>query len=180
VEPLGLFGTEGPAEAAMGWLALPGEAPRALSEPGGFWAEARPDFPGGRILLEGEDYSHVIELSDSNAQRGRLRVTSRRVARSPIAAGHAETLLAALERLGEGLETSDLIFNLAPETFTLSWLQRLFEILSGTTLLAPAFRRKIAVRLAATETLVKSGRHRPPRLFRYNPLWREALPPGPA
>ncbi|OKP94013.1 hypothetical protein A3848_02965 [Paenibacillus sp. P32E] len=54
-----------------------------------------------------------------------------------------------------------------PPLFTLSELQRVYEIILGRELLAPAFRRKLADRVTETEEFTKDAGHRPSKLYRY-------------
>ncbi|MNW13339.1 hypothetical protein D3C71_2112770 [compost metagenome] len=55
-----------------------------------------------------------------------------------------------------------------PPLFTLSELQRVYEIILGKELLAAAFRRKIADSVTETEEYTKDAGHRPSKLYRYN------------
>lgn len=74
----------------------------------------------------------------------------------------------AIERLRGKVEYTDIIFNLMPPLFTLSELQRVYEIILGKELLAAAFRRKIADRVMETEDFTRDAGHRPSKLYRYN------------
>jgi hypothetical protein len=67
------------------------------------------------------------------------------------------------------VEYTDIAFNLMPETFTLTALQKVYEIISGKKLLAAAFRRKIAEWVIETGEYTGNAGHRPSRLYRLNP-----------
>ena len=56
---------------------------------------------------------------------------------------HSAIIVYAIERLREELYDSDSVFNLMPERFTLTHLQKTFEIILGKELFMTAFRRKI-------------------------------------
>lgn len=77
----------------------------------------------------------------------------------------------AIERLRGKAEYTDIIFNLMPPLFTLSELQRVYEIILGKELLAAAFRRKIAERVIETDQSTRDAGHRPSKLYRYNREW---------
>ena len=68
-----------------------------------------------------------------------------------------------------------IAFHLMPERFTLSELQRVYEIILGKELLSAAFRRKVAGMVTETNQLTKNAGHRPAKLFKFNPHWRYAI-----
>jgi 8-oxo-dGTP diphosphatase len=85
-----------------------------------------------------------------------------------LAFDHAEIVQYALRRLRYKLEYSAVGFELLPEEFTLSELQRTYEIILGEELDKRNFRRRIldANIIEATESM-RSGEGRPARLYRY-------------
>ncbi|HOJ79209.1 MAG TPA: NUDIX domain-containing protein [Bacillota bacterium] len=89
-----------------------------------------------------------------------------------IAFDHAVMMEYAIERLRNKLEYTDLAFSLVPELFTLTELQKVYEVILGKELLAAAFRRKIANMVIETEQYTRDAGHRPSQLFRFNPNWR--------
>ncbi len=91
-----------------------------------------------------------------------------------LAFDHAQMIQYAVERLRNKIEHTDIAFNLMPELFTLSELQQVYEIILGRELLPAAFRRKIANMVIETDHYTRDAGHRPSRLFRFNPLWRES------
>ena len=84
-----------------------------------------------------------------------------------IAFDHPLTIVSGISRIKNKLEYTDIAFNLMPEYFTLGELQRVYEIILGKKLLAPAFRRIIADKVEKTTKVRVDGGHRPSALFKY-------------
>ncbi len=88
----------------------------------------------------------------------------------PLAFDHADILAYALRRLRYKLEYTALAFQLLPETFTLTELQEAYEHILGEKLDKRNFRRKVLVANILEKTsYVRSGAHRPARLYRFRP-----------
>lgn len=87
-----------------------------------------------------------------------------------LAMDHNEILSYALRRLRYKLEYSAVGFELLPQTFTLSELQKTYEMILGEKLDKRNFRRRILQGgiIEATEDY-RSGEGRPARLYRYRP-----------
>lgn len=85
-----------------------------------------------------------------------------------LAFDHAKIIACALERLRGQVETTHIVFHLMPETFTLTELQQVYQVLLGRPLLNAAFRRKIAPFVIETKEFTENAGHRPSRLYRYN------------
>lgn len=85
-----------------------------------------------------------------------------------LAFDHDRILARALQRLRAKLEYSTVAFQFLPDQFTLSALQRVYEIILGEPLDKRNFRRRMLSYglLAATEEKVRNGNHRPARLYR--------------
>lgn len=92
-----------------------------------------------------------------------------------LAFDHGKFIEYAIERLRNKIEYTSLAFNLMPELFTLTELQRVYEIIQGKELLAAAFRRKIANMVVETNEYTKDAGHRPSKLFRYNSGWKRGM-----
>lgn len=77
----------------------------------------------------------------------------------------------ALTMVGNRLDQSPIAFRLLPETFTLSDLQQMYELLLGKRLHKASFRRALqaAWLVEATEEWRSEGRGRPAQLYRYAP-----------
>jgi 8-oxo-dGTP diphosphatase len=88
----------------------------------------------------------------------------------PLAFDHARILDVARERLRGKLRYKPIGFDLLPEAFTLTELQRLYEVVLERDLDKRNFRRKVL----ATKLLLETGErrtgvaHRAPRLFRFD------------
>jgi len=88
----------------------------------------------------------------------------------PLAFDHARIVDYALTRLRYKIEYSAVGFRLLPETFTLSDLQKAYEIILAEPLDKRNFRRRI-IEAAVIESIdeVRSGEGRPARLYRFRP-----------
>jgi 8-oxo-dGTP diphosphatase len=87
----------------------------------------------------------------------------------PLAYDHAEMLEYALQRLRWKLEYTNIVYGLLPRDFTLTELQRVYEIILGRPLDKRNFRKKMLSlgMLQVTPRVVKVGAHRPARLYRF-------------
>jgi 8-oxo-dGTP diphosphatase len=125
-----------------------------------------------RLFADSEHLSATVKIVET--RKGRVtRVGREVVASQGIAFDHAQIIEYAIERLRNKLEYTDLAFNLMPEFFTLSALQQVYEVILGKELLAAAFRRKVASMVLPTNRFMQDVGHRPSRLYRYNPQWRD-------
>ena len=85
-----------------------------------------------------------------------------------LAFDHAEMLDYALTRLRYKLEYSTVGFQLLPEEFTLTELQRAYETVLGEELDKRNFRRKIlAADILVDTRQTRLGDGRPAKLYRY-------------
>lgn len=86
-----------------------------------------------------------------------------------LAFDHREIIEYALQRLRYKLEYTAVGFNLLPDEFTLSELQRAYEVILGERLDKRNFRRKILSADILTETgrRTHEGEGRPAMLYRY-------------
>lgn len=82
---------------------------------------------------------------------------------------HAKVILCAFLALQKEVnENGRPVFDLMPERFTLTGLQRAFEVVQGKKLLVANFRRKMADYVIETDEIVEGAGHRPAKLFRRN------------
>ena len=87
-----------------------------------------------------------------------------------LAFDHAEIIAYAIRRLRYKLEYTAVGFELLPEEFTLSELQRVYEIILGEKLDKRNFRRRILqANIIEATPHMRSGEGRPARLYRYRP-----------
>lgn len=88
---------------------------------------------------------------------------------SGLAFDHARIILCAYLALQkEASNDGTIVFDLMPERFTLTELQRAFESVLGKPLLVANFRRKIGDYVLETDDIVEGVGHRPAKLFRRN------------
>ena len=83
-----------------------------------------------------------------------------------LAFDHARIIIMALERLRSKVDYTDIALNLMPALFTLTELQRVYEVILDKELLMANFRRKTADLVEATDQFTENAGHRPSRLYR--------------
>lgn len=90
-----------------------------------------------------------------------------------LAFDHNEIINLAIDRLRGKLDYTDIAFNLLPEYFTLTELQKVYEAILGKPLVASNFRRDIKYKLEETDKIAdqspigKKSAFRPAKLFKY-------------
>jgi 8-oxo-dGTP diphosphatase len=87
----------------------------------------------------------------------------------PLAFDHAVILQDAIERLRSKLDYSDIAVHLLSEEFTLSELQRVYEIIMQEKLNKSSFRQRVerAGLVQAIEGKMRTGSNRPAQLYRF-------------
>jgi 8-oxo-dGTP diphosphatase len=90
------------------------------------------------------------------------------------------TVDATLELIRTRIDQAPLAFRLLPQTFTLSELQEMYEVLLGRRLHKASFRRALqaAFLVEPTDEWRSEGRGRPAQLFRYAPRRRRSARRG--
>lgn len=83
-----------------------------------------------------------------------------------IAFDHALIIAYATFNLRRLMKVSEIAFELLPEQFTLSELQKIYETVLDKELLTPAFRRSISGIVEETGLYEENVKHRPPKLYR--------------
>ncbi len=85
----------------------------------------------------------------------------------PLASDHQQIVALAQSRLAAKLDYSTIAFQFMPETFTLSELQTVYEILTNGRLDKRNFRKKILALKGVEETgkLLRTGNHRPAKTY---------------
>lgn len=82
---------------------------------------------------------------------------------------HARIITHALLYLRRQAETDGrIVFELMPEYFSLTELQKAFEIILDKKLLTANFRRKMADYVVETDKMIEGAGHRPAKLFKRN------------
>lgn len=89
------------------------------------------------------------------------------VSENDIAFDHAKLIIEGLMELRNKVNTTDIVFNLMPELFTIGELKQVYELLLGKKLINSAFRRTMADKYEMTDKVVKTGGHRPSNLYKY-------------
>jgi ADP-ribose pyrophosphatase len=119
-----------------------------------------------------DDLSSIVKVTKT--VEGKVTKVEREVIESEgIAFDHAKVIEYGIDRLRSKIEYTDIAFNLMPELFTLTELQQVYEVILDKELLKANFRRKTADMVIETNEYTKDAGHRPSKLFRYNPNWRE-------
>lgn len=87
----------------------------------------------------------------------------------PLAFDHKKIISYALKRLRWKLEYTNIVHNLLPKLFTLSELQRIYEIILGKKIDKRNFRKKILSLnlIKPTHQLKKNVSYRPPQLWKF-------------
>jgi 8-oxo-dGTP diphosphatase len=86
-----------------------------------------------------------------------------------LAFDHTQIVDYALDRLRNKLDYTPVGVELLPETFTLSELQRVYEVIVGRTVDKRNFRKKIRGKdwLMRADEVRRDGPHRPAQLYRF-------------
>ena len=87
---------------------------------------------------------------------------------SDLAFDHAKIIAASLKTLQSAYQRHFLAFAFLPAEFTVNELQNVHELLTGKTLLAANFRRKILPFLTATRRMTGGEGHRPAIIYTRN------------
>jgi ADP-ribose pyrophosphatase YjhB (NUDIX family) len=120
-----------------------------------------------RLFLQSGGEKLSIKMKKAAVKNGRLKNDTCVAVESPLAFDHGAIILEGLFRLRNKLEYTDIAFNLTKDTFTLGELQRIYETILGTSLMAADFRRRIQNKIENTGEYSRGRGHRPSRLFRY-------------
>ncbi len=90
-----------------------------------------------------------------------------------LAFDHAKVIQYALDRMKNKVMYTDIAFSLMPELFTLTELQKVYEVLYSRELADAYFRKKVKRMLTKTTLLSEGKRFRPSKLYLFNPRWKE-------
>jgi 8-oxo-dGTP diphosphatase len=95
-----------------------------------------------------------------------------------LAYDHREMIEYAVGRLRTKLEYTNIIYSLLPEKFTLTRLQKIYEIILGRTLDKRNFRKKFLSLglIQPTKQFERGGRQRPAQLFKFKHKTFKELP----
>lgn len=130
-----------------------------------------------RLSLNDEETSLSAIVKITEVVEGRVVKVKRELVESDgLAFDHGKIIEYAMERLRNKITYTEIAFNLMPERFTLTELQKVYEVIQGKELLAAAFRRKVVDMVKETNEYTKDAGHRPSKLYEYNSGWRNNLP----
>jgi 8-oxo-dGTP diphosphatase len=136
----------------------------------GSWGNATRDPRGWsatHVYLALLPESSVALTAGGNASDARWATIEGARVKERLAFDHAELLKAAVLRLRNKVEYTSLPAFLMPQEFTLTELQRVYEVVLGRSLEKKAFRTRIlATDLLEELPQMKKGRSRPAQLFR--------------
>ena len=88
--------------------------------------------------------------------------------KSDLAFDHDQIIVKGIMDLRYKVNSTDIVFNLMPEEFTIGELKQVYSLLLGKELVNSAFRRVIAPKIVETGKMVSTGGHRPSMLCKYN------------
>lgn len=89
-----------------------------------------------------------------------LGYTLESTSKEKLAFDHSEIILEGLLRLRNKVQYSDIVFNLLPEKFTLSDIQRVYEVILGKELYKTNFNKFIINKLESIDKKIPSLTHR--------------------
>ena len=118
------------------------------------------------VLDNGED---TISLQVNKVLRNKITDRYDYISKSNnmIAFDHDIVIVSGIEKIKEKVNSSDIVFNMMPEYFTLGDLQQVYEVLLGKKLLDCPFRRIIASKVEKTDKMKTGEGHRPSYLYKY-------------
>jgi 8-oxo-dGTP diphosphatase len=145
-----------------------GRAPAWMGQVGAFATEGR--HPARRAAVS-VLYAAVVP-EGTEAPEGLAWLPVREP--PPLPPGRQVVLDAAIAMLRDRMDLAPIAFRLLPARFTLSELQRVYELLLGRRLHKASFRRTLqaAFLVEPTDEWRSEGRGRPAQLFRYAPRRR--------
>lgn len=118
---------------------------------------------------ENETLKNIIEVKIDKTNLEQTKEIN--IQANALAFDHILLIYYAIERLKNKLEYTDIIFNLLPETFTLTELKNSYETILNEKLLDANFRRKTSKLVLETNDFVTGKGHRSSRLFKSNPTY---------
>lgn len=120
-----------------------------------------------RVILENESEKIDFLVSEKLENKTTNKYSYQIIENNNIAFDHPIIIMTAINRMKHKVKTTDIIFNMMPECFTLGELQQVYEVILGKKLLDPAFRRIIANKVEKTNKIIKTGGHRPSVMYKY-------------
>ena len=122
----------------------------------------------GVIFLVLDNGTETISLEVNKVLRNKITDRYDYISNNKkMAFDHDVVIASGIEKIKEKVNSSDIVFNMMPEYFTLGELQQVYEVLLGKKLIDAPFRRIIASKVEKTEKMKTGEGHRPSYLFKY-------------
>ncbi len=136
------------------------------------WLRNFRDDPAARVITVA--YYSIVKMENYQPEAASFagKIIWQPVDQVPdLAFDHNKIFDTALTRLREEFELKNIAFELLPEKFTLSQLQRLHEMVLGVDLDKRNFRKKLKMKtgLVALDEKQTGVDHKPAQLFKYKP-----------
>lgn len=122
-----------------------------------------------QLVLKNKEESLEAVIEETIEYKAQCRKTSFCMKESKkIAFDHSKIIAELLCFLREQVEHTNIAFDLLPKEFTLSDLQKAYELILDKDLLTANFRRKISDYVIETEHMSEGAGHRPAKLYKRN------------
>ncbi|MCD4714048.1 MAG: NUDIX hydrolase [Clostridiales bacterium] len=127
-----------------------------------------------RLCLKNDAINLMTEIKASRVVSGKHVSYNHTIeSKGDLSFDHALIIQNGISSLRNKLESSDIIFHMMPDLFTLTELQNSFEVILNKKLLKANFRRKISKMVSETSQFTSDAGHRPSKLYEFNPLWED-------
>lgn len=120
------------------------------------------------VKLLGEDEVIIYRVEKITLDKKSNEYEYKIIDKSDLAFDHDEIIIKGIMDLRYKVNSTDIVFNLMPEEFTIGELKQVYSLLLGKELVNSAFRRVIAPKIIETGRMVSTGGHRPSMLCKYN------------
>lgn len=127
------------------------------------------------IIIENKEITIKDHVIVKNTVEGHISKTENTYVENKdgLAFEHAKVIQYALDRLKNKVMYTDIAFSLMPELFTLTELQKVYEVLYRRELADAYFRKKVKRMLTKTALLSEGKQFRPSKLYLFNPRWKD-------
>lgn len=95
--------------------------------------------------------------------------------KNELAFDHVKVIDMGIERLKNKIEYTPIAFTLLPKNFTLTELQRVYEVILNKPLIKANFRRKIVPMVKETSYIKEKAGHRPAKYYTFNKEWEHSF-----
>lgn len=127
------------------------------------------------LNTEEEETKSIVIRQLSNIKGNRIEEEIILDKSNGIAFDHGKIIFMGIMRLKNKIEYTDIAFNLMEKYFTLTEIQKVYEVILNKKFTAANFRRKISPFVLETNKTTKGqGRgNRPAKLYKFNTNWKE-------